>query len=229
MTPFQKSPTNPPTIMLWHRLDPRGSSRRRTIAVAGLLGITFVAAACGGSKGSDISFASTTTSVSTTTTSSSTTTTTVDPGTLPQTDALPSGTGAAFTERMDALAEAIIANDPSLGMTSFFPVTAYEQTKKNTDPAADWRNRLIANFDVDVATAHAKLGANASSAVFEGVEVPNTAVWVKPGEEYNVGPYWRVFRAQMIFDVAGSTIRIPIESMISWRGEWYVVHLGTIR
>ena len=188
-----------------------------------------IVAACGGSKGSDISFATTTSSESTTTTSSSTTTTTVDPGTLPQTDARPTGSGAAFDARMEALAAAIIANDPSLGLTSFFPVTAYEQTKKNTNPAADWQNRLIANFDVDVSTAHARLGANAASAVFRGVEVPDSAVWVKPGEEYNVGPYWRVFRAQMLFDVAGTTVRIPIESMISWRGEWYVVHLGTIR
>ena len=80
-----------------------------------------------------------------------------------------------------------------------------------------------------VADANKKLGANAKNAVFTGATVPATAVWVKPGEEYNVGPYWRVFKAQMNFTVDGKNVQIPIESMISWRGQWYVVHLGTIR
>jgi len=130
---------------------------------------------------------------------------------------------------MKVLANAIITNTPDTAVSAFFPVSAYKQTKKNTDPAADWKNRLIANFKVDVADANKKLGANATNAVFTGVTVPATAVWVKPGEEYNVGPYWRVFKVQMNFTVDGKNVQIPIESMISWRGQWYVVHLGTIR
>ena len=209
---------------------PRSRRRAATIA-AGLLVLVLSIASCGsGSSATDQNEDSTTTGAPTTTsTTAPPTTTTVDPGTLPQTEEKPSGSGAAFDSRMQVLAEAIINNTPETAISTFFPVTAYKQTKKNTDPAADWNNRLIANFKVDVADANKKLGPNAKTAVFTGVSVPDTAVWVKPGEEYNVGPYWRVFKAQMNFTVDGKNVQIPIESMISWRGQWYVVHLGKIR
>lgn len=200
---------------------------RALLLTAGvILTLSISIVACGGKGSTATEPEETTTSTSTT---ASTTTTTVDPGTLPQTDVKPTASGAEFDARMKALAAAITANDPNLGIASFFPVEAYKQTKKNTNPAADWQNRLIANFKVDVADANKKLGPNAKNAVFQGVEVPNTATWVKPGEEYNVGPYWRVLKSKMNFLVDGTQVQIPIESMISWRGQWYVVHLGTIR
>lgn len=210
---------------------PTRSRRRAATIAAGLLVLVLSLASCGsGSSATDQNEDSTTTGAPTTTsTTAPPTTTTVDPGTLPQTEEKPSGSGAAFDSRMQVLAEAIINNTPETAISTFFPVTAYKQTKKNTDPAADWNNRLIANFKVDVADANKKLGPNAKTAVFTGVSVPDTAVWVKPGEEYNVGPYWRVFKAQMNFTVDGKNVQIPIESMISWRGQWYVVHLGKIR
>ncbi len=208
-------------------MTPRFKPSRLISAIVLTLTIMLALASCGGTSSKA---APTTTSESTTTTTTApTTTTTVDPGTLPQTDEKPAATGAEFDSRMKVLANAITNNTPDTAVSAFFPVAAYTQTKKNTDPAADWKNRLIANFKVDVAAANKKLGANAKSAVFTGATVPATAVWVKPGEEYNVGPYWRVFKAQMNFTVDGKNVQIPIESMISWRGQWYVVHLGTIR
>lgn len=208
-------------------MTPRFTPSRLISAIVLTLTIMLALASCGGTSSKA---APTTTSESTTTTTAApTTTTTVDPGTLPQTDEKPTGTGAEFENRMKVLANAIITNTPDTAVSAFFPVSAYKQTKKNTDPAADWKNRLIANFKVDVADANKKLGANAKNAVFTGATVPATAVWVKPGEEYNVGPYWRVFKAQMNFTVDGKNVQIPVESMISWRGQWYVVHLGTIR
>ena len=209
-------------------MTPRSSHKRAISAILLLGAISIAIAACGGSS-SKATETTTTQEPTTTTTALPTTTTTVDPGTLPQTDEKPSGTGAEFDARMKTLANAIINNTPDSAISTFFPVSAYKQTKKNTDPAADWNSRLIANFKVDVADANKKLGANAKNAIFTGVTVPNTAVWVKPGEEYNVGPYWRVFKTQMNFTVDGKNVQIPIESMISWRGQWYVVHLGKIR
>lgn len=206
------------------------TSRIRTVAV--LLAVAVVpvtAAACGSGGGSATSAASSTTTEAPTTTAAPTTTTTVDPGTLPQTDQKPTASGAGFDARMNALANAIIANDPSGAMPSFFPVTAYKQVKALPDPASDWQTRLVGAFKTDIAKANAQLGRNAASAKFLGVRVPDTATWVKPGEEYNVGPYWRVYKSQMDFAVDGRTVSIPIESMISWRGQWYVVHLGAFR
>ncbi len=208
-------------------MTPRFTPSRLISAIVLTLTITLALASCGGTSSKA---APTTTSESTTTTTTApTTTTTVDPGTLPQTDEKPTGTGAEFDSRMKVLANAIITNTPDTAVSAFFPVSAYKQTKKNTDPAADWKNRLIANFKVDVADANKKLGANAKNAVFTSATVPSTAIWVKPGEEYNIGPYWRVFKAQMNFTVDAKNVQVPIESMISWRGQWYVVHLGKIR
>ena len=208
------------------------STRRGLATIIGSIAVVLAVGAtvtsCGGSS-SKSAESTTTVEPTTTTTQAPTTTTTVDPGTLPQTEEKPTGTGAEFDARMKTLANAIINNTPDSAISTFFPVSAYKQTKKNTDPAADWKNRLIANFKVDVADANKALGPNAKNAVFTGVTVPNTAVWVKPGEEYNVGPYWRVFKTQMNFTVDGKNVQIPIESMISWRGQWYVVHLGKIR
>ena len=208
-------------------MTPRFTPSRLIAAIVLTLTITLALASCGGTSSKVI--ATTTTQSTTKTTAAPAPTTTVEPGTLPQTDEKPSGTGAEFENRMKVLANAIITNTPDTAVSAFFPVSAYKQTKKNTDPAADWKNRLIANFRVDVADANKKLGTNAKNAVFTGATVPATAVWVKAGEEYNVGPYWRVFKAQMNFTVDGKNVQIPIESMISWRGQWYVVHLGTIR
>jgi len=199
---------------------------RRSLPIALLLVLT--ASACGGG-GATAGETTTTTPIVTTTTAAPTTTTTVDPGTLPQTDERPTGSGTAFDERMTVLARAIVANDADAALSTFFPLEAYKQIKAIPDPASDWRSRLIGAFRTDVTKAHAQLGPNAGSAKFLGVRVPDTAVWVTPGQEYNKGPYWRVFKSQMDFSVDGRTVSIPIESMISWRGQWYVVHLGPFR
>lgn len=207
----------------------RSTLPRIFVAIATAIALAIVISACGGSSTTPDASAPTTDAPSTSTSLPPTTTTTVDPGTLPQTDEKPTGTGAEFDARMAVLAQAIINNTPDTAISTFFPVTAYQQTKKISNPPADWNNRLIKSFREDVATANKTLGPNAKSAVFTGVSVPPTAVWVKPGEEYNLGPYWRVYKAQMDFTVDGKNVKVPIESMISWRGQWYVVHLGKIR
>lgn len=196
--------------------------------LAPVLLVLTVAAACGGGATTTEDTTTTTPTVPPTT-AAPTTTTTVDPGTLPQTDEKPTGSGAVFDARMGLLADAIIANDPDRALSTFFPLEAYKQIKAIPDPASDWRNRLIGAFRTDVTKANAQLGPNARAARFLGVRVPDTAVWVTPGQEYNKGPYWRVFKSQMDFSVDGRTVSIPIESMISWRGQWYVVHLGAFR
>lgn len=205
--------------------------RTSILAVAMVLasGASAVLSSCGGGDPASAPEQPATTSPAPTTTAAPATTTTVDPGTLPQTDERPTGSGPGFDARMTALADAITSGDAARGLPAFFPVAAYEQTKRNTDPTADWENRLLVAFRVDVADARKKLGANAATARLTGVRVPDTAVWVRPGQEYNIGPYWRVYRSQMDFSVDGRNVSIPIESMISWRGQWYVVHLGTIR
>lgn len=163
-----------------------------------------------------------------------TTTTTIaaasDPGALPQTDEQPSASGATFTAGVDGLWEAIRQDEPELALPFFFPKSAYLQVKDIGDPAADYQNRLIANYEEDIHTLHAQLGANAANAKFMGISVPDAqAVFVQPGEESNKGSYWRVYGTTMQYEVDGQTGSFPVTSLISWRGQWYVVHLGEIR
>ncbi len=155
--------------------------------------------------------------------------TTIDPGTLPQTSQLPSASDAEFTARINDLWRAVVDGRPAEAQPSFFPLSAYIQVKGISDPIHDYQTRLIPDFDQDVETLHAALGADAGSATFTGVAVPNAAEWIVPGVEYNKGSYWRVYGTTVTYTLAGESRSFPITSMISWRGEWYVVHLGAIR
>ena len=167
------------------------------------------------------------------TTIAGTTTTTAaatDPGALPQTDEQPSASGATFTAGVNGLWEAIRQDKPELALPFFFPKSAYLQVKAINDPAGDYQNRLIANYEEDIHNLHAQLGANAANAKFVGISVPDAqAVFVQPGEESNKGSYWRVYGTTMQYQVDGQTGSFPVTSFISWRGQWYVVHLGVIR
>jgi len=158
------------------------------------------------------------------------TATTVDPGTLPQTDERPSATGAQFDAGVRGLWQAIVTDDPAPALPFFFPQSAYVQVKAISDPVGDYRSRLIANYEQDIHTLHAQLGAEASRCLLTGLSVPgDQAVWVQPGAEYNKGSYWRVYGSRLHYTVDGQDRSFPVTSLISWRGQWYVVHLGEIR
>jgi hypothetical protein len=155
--------------------------------------------------------------------------TTVDPGSLPQTTVLPSGSDPAFIGRMDDLWRAITTGNPAAAQAAFFPLSAYIQVKGISDPVHDYQTRLIADYDEDIATLHAELGGSAPSATLVGVHVPDTAEWIRPGVEYNKGSYYRVYSSSLTYSLSGVDHTFYVASMISWRGEWYVVHLDSIR
>jgi hypothetical protein len=147
----------------------------------------------------------------------------VDPGTLPQTRDKPEASGAGFDARAAALWDAIATDDPDKGIPAFFPVTAYEQVKAITNASSDWRHRLVGNFKRDVHALHKRLGENAK---FLRLEVPqDRARWVDPGEESNKLGYWRVYGTHIVYEQDGKERTFDVSSLISWRGEWYVVHL----
>jgi len=150
-----------------------------------------------------------------------------DGGLLEQTNELPSTSSASFVERTRLLFDAIVKDDPASARSSFFPLPAYEKVKAIADPARDWERRLIAAFARDIHEYHQKLGAEPEKAKLVSLTVPNErARWMKPGSEGNRIGYHRVLRSELRYtDAAGRQGSLPILSMISWRGEWYVVHL----
>lgn len=146
---------------------------------------------------------------------------------LPQTDARPSITSARFERRMQRLADSILTGDAERARETFFPLVAYAQVKAVQKPERDYRYRLWAHFERDVREYHRQLGKEAERATFVGVEVPDQqAQWMKPGREGNRLGYFRVLRSRLKFRLVGGAEKtFELTSMISWRGEWYVVHL----
>jgi hypothetical protein len=57
-------------------------------------------------------------------------------------------------------------------------------------------------------------------------DVPmDRARWVEPNEESNKLGYYRVYGTRLVYELDGKEKTLEITSLISWRGEWYVVHL----
>jgi hypothetical protein len=128
---------------------------------------------------------------------------------------------------MQRVADAILLGDVEKARSSFFPLVAYAQVKDVQKPERDYRYRLMSNFERDVKEYRKALGRDAAHAEFVGVEVPEArAEWMKPGKEGNRLGYFRVLRSRLLFRLPGGKNRsFELTSMISWRGEWYVVHL----
>jgi hypothetical protein len=151
-------------------------------------------------------------------------------GRLPQTHARPEVTGSAFQARARALFDAIARDDVDHAMPFFFPLTAYAQVKAIANPAADWHARLASHYARDIHALHATLGPNGSRATFVAVDVPmDRARWVDPGEEYNRIGYFRVYGTKLRGEIDGAPVTVDVTSLISWRGEWYCVHLTGVK
>jgi hypothetical protein len=154
---------------------------------------------------------------------------------LEQTREKPAASGQAFESRRDALWEAIMTDDPERAMPFFFPLEAYEQVKDIGDPASDWRRRLVAAYKHDIHELHAKLGDDAARAHLVTLTVPgDRAAWVDPGGEWNKVGYYRVYGSKLHFSTPDAAVRggdqtFDVKSLISWRGEWFVVHLSAIK
>ncbi len=172
----------------------------------------------------------TTTAAPTTTTSSTTTTTTTDPGTLPQTMQFPASSDPQFAAEIQALWQGVVQGSVTPALPAFFPKTAYVQLKTGIgDPGGDWQNRLVADYALDIGAAHALLGADPGQATFVSVSVPEQyGHWIPPGVCANGIGYYEVANSRVVYQLDGVTRSFGIASLISWRGEWYVVHFGAI-
>ena len=152
------------------------------------------------------------------------------PGTLPQTSVLPSARTRVFRAEMATLWRGIRSGSVGAAMPAFFPEAAYVQLKRIGDPQGDWRGRLVADYRLDVGAAHLLLAPHPGGARLLTVQVPASyAHWVPPGVCDNAEGYYEVPNARVVYRTGGGAIHsLGIASMISWRGVWYVVHLGAV-
>ncbi|MDA8080885.1 MAG: hypothetical protein M0Z96_04655 [Actinomycetota bacterium] len=192
-----------------------------------LLVLSVATVSCGPAATSAV--ATTLVPVPSSTSSTSTTTTTAAPdrGLLPQTSVKPSKSGAHLTSEVSLLWNAIVTGDPQIADPFFFPLSAYMQVKAISDPVHDYDTRLIYAYDSDLLAYHQELMKMGGVPKLSGFSIPEIqAQWILPGVEYNKGSYWRVYGSKLYFSVDGRTHYFPIFSLISWRGQWYVVHVG---
>lgn len=165
----------------------------------------------------------------TTTTTPPPPTTTTGPGTLPQTDTFPTATSPQFQAEMQDLWQGVVTGSVTPAMPAFFPEGAYLQLKTIAGVATDWEHRLVADYALDLGAAHALLGSDPAAATLVSVNVPSQyGHWVPPGVCYNSIGYFEVPNARVVYQHGGVVRSFGIASMISWRGEWYVVHLGAV-
>ena len=149
------------------------------------------------------------------------------PGSLAQTRVEPSF-GAPLNGQMRVLFRAVALDSPTLGATVFFPRAAYLQMKSGAiaSPSSDYSSRLVAFFDLDLAAYHHRLFTGARSTLLRVSANRAQAAWIPPGACENRIGYWYAPRIRLVLRRAGRVVSVAVASLISWRGVWYVVHLG---
>jgi hypothetical protein len=150
-------------------------------------------------------------------------------GSLPQTHAFPSAQDPRFKALMASLWSGIVADSAKLALPAFFPKQAYVQLKAIASAESDWSGRLVRDYALDIAAAHSLLGPRASSTELVAVSVQSSyGHWVPPGVCSNGIGYYEMPGARIVYRQGGELRSFGIASMISWRGLWYVVHLGAV-
>lgn len=149
------------------------------------------------------------------------------PGSLPQTTNEPDFT-TGLDAQMHLLWRAIKSNSPALAQRVFFPRAAYLRMKigEIPNPSADYTDRLIGLFDLDIAAYHRLFSANPPVKFERVLSSPADAAWIAPGACENRIGYWHLPGIRLVFERGGHIESAAVASLISWRGVWYVVHLG---
>jgi hypothetical protein len=147
---------------------------------------------------------------------------------LPQTADKPHADDPLFQNHVRLLCDAIVEGNPAKAHPAFFPLVAYSQVKAIADPARDHRLRLLAHFDRDILDYHQRVAKRPAPIRCGAMTVAeNLARWMKPGREGNKLGYFRALRSRLtLVDGRESAISLEVTSLISWRGQWYVVHLN---
>jgi hypothetical protein len=142
----------------------------------------------------------------------------------------PADDGTNLDERGQLLWQAIVDDKPELAASFFFPKEAYVHVKAAKNPEGDWKWRLWKHFERDVHAVHKTQGEALRRGTFKSLRIPpKKPHWAAPGNEYNRLGYWRVYGAHLVYELRGRERFVPISSLISWKREWYVVHLTGFR
>jgi hypothetical protein len=147
-------------------------------------------------------------------------------GKLPQTSVLPKTKSTAFNNAVHDLWLALTTGDPNYARPAFFPEKAYEQVKAIADPQGDWQGRLWLDFTLDLAAARKLVKPGAT--LVKVITPTQYEQWIPDGACYNSTGYWHLPGSRLVYRQGGVTHSFGIASFISWRGDWYLIHLGAL-
>jgi hypothetical protein len=135
---------------------------------------------------------------------------------------------AALTARFNPLFATIVQNKKYSLQPLFFPEAVYVNMKKGIlpKPAQDYNFRLLAFFSLDISAYYHHLGSSPATASLVNVHAAaHSAQWIPAGTCENNFGYWHLANVRLVYNV-GAIKSVAIASLISWRGQWYVIHLG---
>jgi hypothetical protein len=144
---------------------------------------------------------------------------------LPQTLTEPS-LGAPLTTLADSLFADIATNNVAGAERLFLPLPIFLRIKQEPNPSGDWRARLLRWFTNDLVVYHHFLFAQGTPRLLRVTTSSRDASVIQPGWCYNKAPYWHLRGVRFVFESGGVIHSVAICSLVSWRGQWYVVHLG---
>ena len=110
---------------------------------------------------------------------------------------------------------------------AFLPMRYYVVLKAGGGNEADWNNRLLTHYHQQLAELRARFRTVLPGATYRGYAIKSaTAHTVPVGAEMNKAPYWQVYQTTMAFrDKNNQPHNFIINTMISFRGAWWIVHV----
>jgi hypothetical protein len=125
---------------------------------------------------------------------------------LPQTTSQPSDE-SALDASLGVLWNAMVTGASTEALRVFFPQSAYIRMKTGVipDPSADYVDRLVAFYRLDIAAYHDRLGPRPADARLVGTSFDaGYATWIPPGDCENLIGYWHLPGVRLVYseDVA---------------------------
>jgi hypothetical protein len=122
---------------------------------------------------------------------------------------------------------AIVSGNYAAAAPLFFPAPAYVAMKQGQllDPSSDYRHRLWAFYQLDLSAYHAWLAGSPATYVAT-LRLSGGPTWIPPGVCENGFGYWHEPALRLVYRQGGVLKSFAVTSLISWRGRYYVIHLG---
>jgi hypothetical protein len=127
-------------------------------------------------------------------------------------------------DKIRAVFEAILRDDPALAAHSFFPRDAFLLVKDIKDPGA-YYDQLRRRFDSDIHALHASV-PGIERAKFDRFELVQRGGYVPPHAEGNRLPYWASRHSLLHYRLDGQARHFEVRVLITWDDRWYVIHLS---